>query len=140
MFERILIATAFEDHSDPAVDHALELARVNGAHCTLLHVIESIGDEPGDDELEEFYGSLQARAAESMRALAARFDELGVEHEALVKIGVRWETILQVAEENDADLIVIGSRPVLDQEHPHLGSTSHQVFFATLRPLLVVRK
>jgi nucleotide-binding universal stress UspA family protein len=116
------------------------LARITGAHCTLIHVIESIGDEPDDDELEQFYGSLQARATENMRALGTRFDESGVEHQTAVKIGVRWETILSMAEENDVDLIVMGSRPVLDQEHPHLGSTSHQVFFATRRPLLVVRK
>ena len=139
MFERILIATGFEDYSDLAVERALELALITGAHCTLIHVIETIGDEPGDDELEEFYGSLEARAAENMRAVSAKFDESGVEHEALIKIGVRWETILQAAEERDVELIVIGSRP-LDREHPHLGTTSHQVFFASRRPLLVIRK
>lgn len=139
MFERILIATGFADHSDLAVDQGLELALITGAHCTVLHVIETIGDEPGDDELEEFYGGLQARAAENMRALAARFDESGVPYETQIKVGVRWETILEVAEEKDVDLIVMGSRP-LDKDHPHLGTTSHQVFFASRRPLLVMRK
>lgn len=139
MYDRILLATAFDDTSEMATEHALRLCRSIEASCIVLHVIESIGDEPGDEELDEFYTNLRGKAGENMRALAARFDEAAVPMDWDVRIGTRWETILEMADKHDVDLIVMGSRPVLDQDEPHLGSTSHQVFFASHIPLLVVR-
>jgi nucleotide-binding universal stress UspA family protein len=121
------------------IAHVQRLALAVGARVTLLHVIETIGDEPGDSELEDFYGGLRARAGENMRALAQRFDEAGLEWRWDIRVGIRWRTILAVADDEDSDLIVMGSRAVLDQAQPHLGSTSHQVFFASKRPLLVIR-
>lgn len=139
MFERILVATAFDDTSDRAADLAMDLARLCEAPVTIVHVIETIGDEPDDAELTEFYAGLRGKADENMRALSARFEEAGIEHTTQIRVGVRWEAILGAAEEIDASVIVIGSRPLAAQENPRLGTTSHQVFFASPRPLLVAR-
>lgn len=140
MFDRILVATGFDESSDAAADLAMGLARVCEADLILVHVIESIGDEPDDEELSEFYAGLRGRAEENMRALSARFEEEGLEHTTQIRVGVRWETILQAADDVDASVIVIGSRPIVAQENPRLGTTSHQVFFASRRPLLIARR
>jgi len=139
MFERILVATGFDESSDVAADLAMTLARLCEASVVIVHVIESIGDEPDDSELEEFYAGLRGKAEENMRALAARFEEQGLEHSTQIRVGVRWEAILAAADDIDASVIVIGSRPIVGQENPRLGTTSHQVFFASRRPLLVAR-
>lgn len=139
MYERILVATSFNALSDTATEHAMRLAQITEASVILLHVIESIGDDPEDPELQSFYDKLRAKAAENMRALAARYDELGVPLKTELQVGVRWRAITEAADRHDADLVVVGSRSVLGLETPHLGSTSHQVFFAGNRPLLVIR-
>jgi len=139
MFEHILVATALDEQTDAAVEMAIGLARMSKGRVTVLHVIESIGEEPEDDELEEFYAALPEKADEHMRALSEHLDEEGITHDATIRVGVRWETILQVADEATVDVVVLGSRPVLDQENPRLGTTSHQVFFASHKPLLIAR-
>lgn len=138
MYERILVGAAFDELGELAASQAQQLAQLCGAHVTLLHIIESIGDEPGDAELEEFYSALQAKAAERLRAMAARFEEVGVDASSEIRIGVRWKALLEYADDDDSDLIVLGSR-VMDKENPQLGTTSHQVFFASSRHLLIVR-
>ena len=140
MFDRRLVATAFDDNSELACDLALRLAQLSEGTVHIAHVIATIGDEPDDPELEEFYAGLQAKAAERMRAVSERFHEVGVEHTTELRIGIRWEGILAAADGFDADVIVLGSRPVLEQDKPRLGTTSHQVFFASRRPLLVARR
>ena len=140
MFERILVATAFDDTSDAAAEMAMDLARLCEANVALVHVIESIGDEPDDTELEEFYSGLRTRAEANMAALSKRFTEAGIRHTTQIRVGVRWESLLAAADEVDASVIVLGSRPIVSQENPRLGTTSHQVFFASRRPLLVARR
>ncbi len=140
MFEHILVATAFDELSDLASELAIGLARLSDGRVTAVHVIESIGEDPSDPELIEFYGGLRGKAEENVRALAARFEEQGIAFDAVIRVGTRWELILQEADERAVDVIVLGSRPVLHQENPQLGTTSHQVFFASRKPLLIARK
>ena len=93
-----------------------------------------------DDEIEEFYSGLRGKAEDNMKALAQRFEEAGLPTTTQIRVGVRWESLLAAADEVDASVIVLGSRPIVSQENPRLGTTSHQVFFASRRPLLVARR
>lgn len=137
MLSKLLLATAFDPLSERAADHALTLAKATGANCTIVHAIEPI-DADGA-EVEAFYSGLEEKAREQIEAVAARFHEADVPCTTSVQVGRRWEVILETAEAESADLIVLGSRPTIDGDRAHLGTTSHQVFFAARRPLLVIR-
>ena len=139
MLQHILVAVGFDDLSDAVIDHAVAVARAMDGHCRLLHVIETIGDDDGDEDLEDFYSNLRAKAAEKMRAFAARLEEEQVPCETEIRVGSRWRTVIEVAEEHDVDLVVLGSRPMDPKERGAVGTTSHKVFFASGHPLLVVR-
>ena len=139
MFEKILVAVGFGDLGDKVVDAGIQLARVAGGRCHLLHAIEPIEGAEDDAEIRAFYAGLEKRASERLAELESRCAEAGVACQATVKIGRRWRQIVDTAASWGADVIVIGSRQTLQHGQPHLGSTSHQVFFAASCSVLVVR-
>ena len=130
MFEKILVATSFDDLSQKVEDCALQMAKWSGGHCNLVHAIEPIDHAEDDPETKAFYDGLQSKSAGQLEEISARFGEAGVSCEATVLIGKRWQVLTETAESWGADLIVIGSRPTIQDGAPRLGSTSHQVFFA----------
>jgi nucleotide-binding universal stress UspA family protein len=85
--------------------YAVALAQEHQAHLTLLHVIEhhKIGELVRPEELE-------AAALDRLRALVAAEAELWCEPRATVRYGAPGEKILEVAEKEEADLIVLGVR------------------------------
>lgn len=70
------------------------------------------------------------------RALATGLD--AVPTTAHATIGGTWQTLLALADEQDADLIVLGSRGVGGLRAITLGSVSHGVVQHARRPVLVV--
>ena len=137
MFQTILVPTDFGELSCAAEEKALALAQLCGARCVLLHVVEAIDD--ASEEIEQFYRGLEERAEARLTKSAGRFEALGVSCETRTRVAKRWAGILETAEESGADLIVLGSRPLVQGGKPTLGTTSHHVFFAASCPLLIVR-
>lgn len=139
MLKKILVAMELDDSSEVG-EHALELARLSGGTVNLLHAIEPIdGTTEEDSDTEAFYRKLEARAATRMEAWTTRCADAGIPCETTVQVGRRWQVIIATATSWEADLIVVGSRPTVRDGKPHLGSTSHQVFFAANCPVYVVR-
>lgn len=139
MHRRIVVALGAPPASEAVEAHALFQAKASGAPVVLVHAIEPIDGEPDDPEIQAFYARVREQAEDWLEAARARFAEAGVEASVRVEVGKRWERIVEVADEEGADLLVIGSRPTVEGERLRLGSTSHGVFFAARCPLLVVR-
>jgi basic amino acid/polyamine antiporter, APA family len=87
---------------------AIKLAEEHGSVITTLHVVRVPLDKPLDAELVEAEERAEASLAEA-KLLAA---ELGVTVEGvLVRARAIGEAIVDVAVEQNADLIVMGSSP-----------------------------
>ncbi len=133
--------------------HAIATAHglVGQSPATLLHVWEPPADLLGPDPfggIETWSGpqlvELEAMALER----ANRTVEYGVELARGVGFTVegrlerssaaRWRTILDVAEDCDAQLIVVGARGMSTVESLLIGSTSTAVVHHAHRPVLVV--
>lgn len=127
MFENILVPVDLSDVSLAAARKAVEIACVDGAEVTLLHVIETIeGIE--FNELTDFYKELDDKASEVMTAWCNELATKGVRLNSLVVYGQRGAEILRVAEQGGSDLIVATSHRV-SPEKPGggLGTISHQI-------------
>ena len=139
---RILLATDFGRRSAAAEQHALKLAESFDSRVHLVHAIEPIGDLHDDEEqngeLREFYARLEENAEQQMRERSAEYDEQGIVSEHHIEIGYRWQVILDLAEEQGVDLVVLGRRSYTDRETISLGTTSQKVYFACNRPVLLV--
>lgn len=160
MIEHILVATDGSQHARQAAELATDLAAKYQARLSILHVllvghippdIRELSDKIGTEEPPLAVGGHYIRAelprevridiAEKILAQArAQAEAQGVrEVQAEWREGPTTNGILDYARENDADMIVMGSRGLSDVRGLMVGSISHKV--AQLHPgsVLTVR-
>jgi len=136
----VLAPIDFSDASQDAVRHARELALTYGAKMTLLHAVEeaaypsAYGIEaaplPGDDVVGRVEQSL-AEMAES---------EIGYEHVTVeATLGYAPSAILNHAETEDVDLIVIATHGRTGLDRMLLGSVAERVVRRAPCPVFVVK-
>lgn len=133
--ETIVCPTDLSDASLEAVPLATRMARLHGADLHLLHVHLLHSISPSEEDVP-FPGEAEARAE-----LESSADEIPwnqVVHE--VRRGVNAApTILEYAEEHDADMIVMGSHGRRGFRRLLLGSVTEEVVRISPCPVLVVR-
>jgi nucleotide-binding universal stress UspA family protein len=139
--KKILVGVDFEPPSLAALDWGIDLAFQVGASITALHAYEIpiVGIPDG-----AFVASAE-HAAKLMTAAQGALTETieprrgrGVPIASLLRQGVAWETIHQVAEELVADLIVVGTHGRRGLSHALLGSVAEKTIRTAKRPVVVV--
>ncbi|MGC2420264.1 MAG: universal stress protein [Candidatus Acidiferrales bacterium] len=137
-FRRILFATDFSSQSAAAAPYALSLARENQAHLLLVHVVR-LRDRDRDDRQYELS---VAEAIHHLYDILPDDLELSCPAEVSVEHGNPGKRIVELAEERNADLIVLGVRDAAG----HLGAathlernTAHNVVARAACPVLTVR-
>ncbi len=101
-FQRIVYATDFSSQARKAADLALALGSTNGATVYLCHVVT---EEEAANVVD-----CNARSAASLKALVPETVHNWRRAACVVKHGKASEAILSLAEQVDADLIVLGAR------------------------------
>jgi len=110
VYRKVLVLLDLSDDSEQVAIAARDLAAYSQAAIVALHVVEYVPVEPMGESLMptvQIEGELMARSRERLTDLAARE---GFAHATLrVEAGNTKAEILRVAEEEGADLIVVGS-------------------------------
>ena len=136
MFKKIVVGLDGSDYAERALPYATELAKRDGAGIVLVHVEE--------DTIGKGGGSLRADEDElraKVREHAASLSDQGIEttvHTDNVMIGGPAPSIARFADEEGADLIVIGSRGLSGISSIMLGSVSQKLLHIAKQPVLVV--
>lgn len=138
-YNKILAAVDFNEHSDAVIQSAMMQAGYSGAALTVLHVVDftrPIDDDfiiPPTDQLEEaLLNSANKRLEETLNRLGTK------DAKPMVVLGRPKQEIFRVAQQETADLIVIGV-------HGHhsilglLGSTTDRVLHQASCHVLTVR-
>jgi nucleotide-binding universal stress UspA family protein len=138
MATTLLVAVDFEEPSRRAVDLARELSGPLGAELCLVHAYQLPlytypGLEPSMPPL--FYTEITAAATRALDALAA---DVGVPR-ALLREGDPAPTIVAVAREIGASMIVMGTHGRRGLSHALLGSVAEKVVRTSEIPVLTVR-
>lgn len=139
--QSIVVATDFSERSTKAEAYAFSMAERFGAALVFVHGIEPIlgtEDDDGSKEFEDFYERLRSKARGQLASRVERARSLGIQARAHVEVGPRWGIVLERAEVEDADLIIIGRRSYVDGGPVALGTTSQRVYFGSQRPVLIV--
>lgn len=132
----VLVATDFTELSQRAELKALELARGMKARVHLVHVVEPIDDpDDTDEETQDFHRSLEEKATVRLQESAGQFT--GLEVSVAVILGHRHQSILREADQQEADLVVLGTH-TLEEGQPPQSNTSQRVLWFSRRPVLLV--
>jgi nucleotide-binding universal stress UspA family protein len=131
---RILCATDLLPGSAKALAYAYWLAQQENSHLNVLHVVEMPSDSRPEDRK-----AVSDRAAKRLRQLVPFSGSFSVD--LIIKTGTWAEQLLNGAEGQDADLIVMGSHHT---SHPRVAAhlpwiTAHQVLCHARCPVLTVR-
>ena len=141
-FRSVVLATDFSARSAAAEQRAVAIASKFQAQLHVVSAIEPIiGLDDSDDdaaEFEEFYDRLLSRADREIEKRLADWADANVAVKHHVKIGPRWKVILECAESEDADLVVLGRSTLNLGNGLPLGTTSQKVFLASSRPVMFV--
>jgi len=142
-FERILVAVDFSDESRAALACAAELAAKFDASLTLVHVVEPHFGPP-DTALPPLSGpqSDAEEFAEAKLELSALGEQmLGPCRmvETMVRGGLAFFEITEVAKMLGVDLIVLGTHGYTGVKRALLGSTAEKVVRHAPCPVLVAR-
>ena len=139
MYKKILVPTDGSDFARNAQLHALFLAKVSGAEIIALSVSENhfINGISINEEIEQINQILTDRCKNDLKEFED-MNEDGIKISSVIKEGSPAKIILEVAEEEGADLIVIGSSGKSGFDRFILGSVSDKVVNAAKCPVLVV--
>ena len=140
---KILWSTDFSDEAQEAFLYADAFAKTFDARIVALHVVPDISPALYDAALV-VKGELEKRVAFVKEEAQKRFDSLkeakNLEFEALIKEGNAAKKIIETAEEEKADLIVLGRRGLSAIEKLFIGSVANQVLRASPVPVLLTKK
>jgi nucleotide-binding universal stress UspA family protein len=131
LLKKMLFCTDFSEYSGRALTYALSLAMEYNTELTLLHVLE---DVPSIDDLEEGVADVTKRLEELAPSEAIDWCKI----RTAVRIGKPYRQILQVALENETDLVVMGVRGRNAVDLALFGSTCHRVIQLGACPVLAV--
>jgi nucleotide-binding universal stress UspA family protein len=130
-FRRIVCAVDFSPPSEHALSYALSLAQEAGADLTLLHVVEPTLDFESQKEshfsVEEYWRYLQYRAKARLENVVPPDARNWCRVETKVAMGRPWEEILIAAEEEKAEIVVMGVHGRSAIRLSVFGSATHQV-------------
>jgi nucleotide-binding universal stress UspA family protein len=127
-FKDILVPHDGEDISDIALDNAIEIAKlIKNSEISLIHILEivlpatiALRAKPlhsfktgemisPEDYVKEIYQESKQEFLKKYEKIKQKCDEIGISFNIKVDIGDPAEKILEYANENKVDLIVMGT-------------------------------
>lgn len=132
MIEKILLAVSGLGHAEEMLKTLKEVPSIQQAAVTVLHVVPAQTTAQVMTTKWEEGGKILADAIQSLQLDPSRVS-------AILRQGDPKDVVCQVAEEIDADLLIMGSRGLKRLESILSNSVSQYVFQLTSRPMLLVK-
>ena len=127
---KVLVGVDGSENAEKALEHAVELAKKHQAEITLLNVEESILLSLKPKVAKEIGESILYSAKAKVR---------GIRVDTRLKFGNPAETIIEVAEKENYDIIVVGSKGLSKVKRFFLGSVSDDVSHHAHGSVLIVK-
>jgi nucleotide-binding universal stress UspA family protein len=141
--KKILWATDFSDEAQEALIYAEAFAEVFKAKIVALHVVPDFSPALYDAAYvirEDLARRLNFIKEEEKNKLAAMKKAKGIPFKAIVKEGSASKTIIETAEEEKVDMIVMGRKGMSAIEKLFIGSVANQVLRNSPVPILITKK
>ncbi len=143
--EKILVPVDGSPTSEHAAEKAIDVAKKYNSKLTFMMVAkkpEIIGTGSGGTGTifgrKEYIDELKEEQDKAMKRFIENLDLEGLEYETKVALGEPYEKIIEIAENEKFDLIVMGRRGFSKITRFFLGSVSHRVISGAPCPVLVI--
>jgi len=142
MFHKILVATGGSPWSNQAVAYAIEMAKDYTLPLIILHVVAETPPyfiaEAGTPP-ESLLADSEAEGRRILSDAAAMATEAGVTYSTELVWGRVPEVVCRVADEQECDLIIVGSRALKGFKRLMIGSISNAIASKSPCPILIVK-
>jgi nucleotide-binding universal stress UspA family protein len=138
MLRKILFANEGSPAADRALLYVEHLARLENAEVIVVHVFEVPTRYAATDAYEDLRASFDRAAWAVVDDAVSELETGDVRVRGVVREGPAAHIILQVAEEESASLIVMGTRGPSSAAELLLGSVSAEVLRRARCPVLAV--
>lgn len=138
----ILVPVDFTDTSERALDYAVDLAKQLGASVVVMHAYELpvYGFPDGAFVATvEMATRIMNGAQAGLQAEVDKHKAAGVEIKTVLRQGIAVDEVHSVADEVNADLIVVGTHGRRGLARALLGSVAENVIRTSTRPVLAIR-
>jgi nucleotide-binding universal stress UspA family protein len=145
MFARIVVGTDGSETAKRAVREAAELAKQTGASLDVMSAFEPVPSSRLREERLQAPSDIEhaVNPQEDVNAILAEAErevtESGVDVRTFARQGEAANAILDVAEEENADLIVVGNKGMTGAKRFLLGSVPNQVSHHAPCSVLIIR-
>jgi nucleotide-binding universal stress UspA family protein len=133
LFDRIVVGTDGSDTAGEAVRRAIELAKLSGGSLGIVAAFAPVARTRVREEQAELPGDVSHAIGPRedvnviLDAAVGEAKQEGVEAEPYPREGDPADAILDVAEETNADLIVVGNKGMTGAKRFLLGSVPNKV-------------
>jgi nucleotide-binding universal stress UspA family protein len=145
MFKSIVVGTDGSDTATQAVRHAVDLASAVGAKLQIVSAYEPVSGqrlaEERRDAPEDLQWAINPRedVDATLQSAAAIATEAGVAVDIYPRQGDPADAILDVAEEREADLVIVGNKGMTGAKRFLLGSVPNKVSHHAPCSVLIIR-
>jgi len=145
MFQTIVVGTDGSETAGEAVREAIELAKVVGASIELVSAYEPVSNQRLKEESRQAPEDMQwmVNPREDVEATLSeaceRIEGSGVKVTSYAREGDPADAILDVAEERNADLIVVGNKGMTGAKRFLLGSVPNKISHHAPCSVLIIR-
>jgi nucleotide-binding universal stress UspA family protein len=145
MIGSIVVGTDGSDTAKEAVRQATDLAKAVGASMHLVSAYEPVGEGRLREERQQIPEDMQwmvnprEDVDATLKDAAGQIDSAGVQVETYAREGDPADAILDVAEEQSADLIVVGNKGMTGAKRFLLGSVPNKVSHHAPCSVMIIR-
>lgn len=139
MFSHILVPYDGSELAEKSLEKAIDFAKLDhNTKITLLHVVEF----PPKTYQYDFYNKIKESILEDAEKVVrpAKFDlgQIANPSNVIIQEGLSYKVILELAKEQQCDLIIMGSRGLSGMKEL-LGSVSHTVTQRATIPVMLMK-
>lgn len=143
MYRSIVVGTDGSATAGDAVRQATELAKAVGARIHLVSAYDPVLEARLSQERrgvpEDVHWMIKPRVDDILRMAAEQIREAGVPVETHAREGDPSDSLLDVAEEQNADLVAVGNRGMTGARRFLLGSVPNKVSHHAPCSVLIIR-
>ncbi len=145
-FKEILLPADGSENGLRALHHAVELAKLSGGTLTICHVANIVSAISGFDQVPNGAGYVNEQMASELESNGKKILENLVQLvpkeipvKTVFEVGSPGPTLAAIAEKDDVDLIVMGSRGLGPIKGIFMGSVSSYIVSHAKCPVLIVK-